>query len=64
MKPLLAALLARSVSRPLPITPRRAAGRARMIGNARCLRAGGTLYSSEVSIRKEENAVLPIKFLD
>lgn len=35
-----------------------------MIGNGRCLRAGGTLYSSEASIRNEENAVLPVKFLD
>ena len=64
MKPLLAALLARSVSRSLPITSCRVAGRAHMIGNARCLRAVGTLYSSEASIRHEENAVLPAKFLD
>jgi acyl-coenzyme A thioesterase PaaI-like protein len=42
--------------------------RGRMVGNGRCLRAGGTLYLSEASIRNQEgepmNAVLPVKFLD
>lgn len=30
----------------------------RMIGNGRCLRAGGTLYLSEASVRNEEGELL------
>ena len=29
-----------------------------MIGNGRCLRAGGTLYLSEASVRNEEGELL------